>query len=197
MYYNCENGAHTRKGVGKMLNSNTLAEMKSWILSLSVAVGIVLIVRTFLFAPYIVEGASMEPTLHNQEKIFVNKLTSVTGFDRGEIVIIKGSEDNYVKRIIGLPGDMVEMKNDQLFVNGELIKESYLAYNREVAEQMGVYLTDDFDTVTVPKNQYFVMGDNRLVSMDSRNGLGLIEEDQIVGSPEFVYFPFKEFRTVE
>jgi signal peptidase I len=180
-----------------MLKSNTLAEMKSWILSLSIAIGIVLIVRTFLFAPYIVEGASMEPTLHNQEKIFVNKLTTVTGFNRGEIVIIKGSEDNYVKRIIGLPGDKIEMKNDQLFVNGELVKESYLAYNREVAEQMGVYLTEDFETVTVPKNQYFVMGDNRLVSMDSRNGLGLIKENQIVGSPEFVYFPFKEFRTVE
>jgi signal peptidase I len=180
-----------------MFKSSVLAEMKSWILSLSIAVGIVLIVRTFLFAPYIVEGASMEPTLHNQEKIFVNKLTAVTGFDRGEIVIIKGSEDNYVKRIIGLPGDQVEMKNDQLFVNGELVKESYLAYNREVAEQMGVYLTEDFETVTVPKNQYFVMGDNRLVSMDSRNGLGLIKEDQIVGSPEFVYFPFNEIRSVE
>jgi signal peptidase I len=180
-----------------MSKSKTLAEMKSWILSLSIAVGIVLIVRTFLFAPYIVEGASMEPTLHNQEKIFVNKLTTVTGFARGEIVIIKGSEDNYVKRIIGLPGDKIEMKNDQLVVNGEVVKESYLAYNREVAEQMGVYLTEDFETVTVPKNQYFVMGDNRLVSMDSRNGLGLIKENQIVGSPEFVYFPFKEFRTVE
>jgi signal peptidase I len=186
-----------RIGVGRMFKSNTLAELKSWIISLSIAVAIVFIVRTFLFAPYIVEGASMEPTLHNQEKIFVNKLTAVTGFDRGDIVIIKGSEDNYVKRIIGLPGDQIEVKNDQLFVNGELVKESYLSYNREVAEQMGVYLTEDFETVTVPKNQYFVMGDNRLVSMDSRNGLGLIKEDQIVGSPEFVYFPFREIRTVE
>jgi signal peptidase I len=180
-----------------MVKSTIFAELKSWIISLSIAVAIVFIVRTFLFAPYIVEGASMEPTLHNQEKIFVNKLTALTGFDRGEIVIIKGSEDNYVKRIIGLPGDKVEMNNDQLFVNGELIKESYLAYNREVAEQMGINLTDDFELVTVPQNQYFVMGDNRLVSMDSRNGLGLIEEDRIVGSPEFVYFPFKEIRTVE
>jgi signal peptidase I len=180
-----------------MLKSNTLAELKSWIISLSIAVSIVFIVRTFLFAPYIVEGASMEPTLHNQEKIFVNKLMAVTGFDRGDIVIIKGSEDNYVKRIIGLPGDKIEMKNDQLFVNGELVKETYLEYNREVAEQMGVQLTDDFETVTVPKNQYFVMGDNRLVSMDSRNGLGLIEEERIVGSPEFVYFPVKEIRTLE
>lgn len=181
-----------------MFKSNSLAELKSWILSLSIALGIVLIVRTFLFAPYMVEGASMEPTLHNQEKIFVNKVTTtIAGYERGQIVIIEGPEDNYVKRIIGLPGDKIQMNNDQLFINGEMVKESYLSYNREVAAQMGINLTDDFETVTVPDNQFFVMGDNRLVSMDSRNGLGLIEKDRIVGKLEFVFYPFSEIRTVK
>jgi signal peptidase I len=179
-----------------MFKTSTVAELKSWFLSLGIALVIVLIVRTFLFAPYIVEGASMEPTLHNHEKIFVNKISTLSGFDRGQIVIIEGKEDNYVKRIIGLPGDEIHMRNDKLYINGKLVKESYLSYNREVAEQMGINLTDDFEQITVPENQYFVMGDNRLVSMDSRNGLGLIDRDRIVGKLEFVFFPFSEFRTI-
>jgi signal peptidase I len=180
-----------------MLKSSIKAELKSWTLSLSIAFALVLIVRTFIFSPYIVEGASMEPTLHNQEKIFVNKFLSINDFKRGEIVIIKGSEENYVKRIIGLPGDQVEMSNDHLYINGKLVKESYLAYNREVAKQMGMNLTGDFEIVTVPENHFFVMGDNRLVSMDSRNGLGLIHKKNIVGNIEFVYYPFSEFRMVK
>jgi signal peptidase I len=180
-----------------MLKSGTIAELKSWILSLSIALGLVLIVRTFIFAPYIVEGASMEPTLHNQEKIFVSKIASVNGFERGEIVIIEGEVDNYVKRIIGLPGDKIEVRNDQLYLNGKVVDESYLTYNREVAEQMGVQLTDDIEPLTVPANHYYVMGDNRLVSMDSRNGLGLIKKENIVGKLEFVYYPFSEFRSVK
>jgi signal peptidase I len=180
-----------------MLSTNMISELRSWILTMSIGIAIVLIVRTFLFSPYIVEGASMDPTLHNHEKIFVNKLTSINGFNRGEIVIIEGPEENYVKRIIGLPGDQIEMKNDQLFINGEQVKETYLSDNLKVADQMGIHLTDDFDTVQVPDNCFFVMGDNRLVSMDSRNGLGLIKEDNIVGKIEFVYYPFTEFRSVQ
>jgi signal peptidase I len=179
-----------------MFKSSTLVELKSWMLSLGIALIIVLFVRTFLFAPYIVEGASMEPTLHNHEKIFVNKISTISGFERGQIIIIEGKEDHYVKRIIGLPGDKIQMRNDQLYINDKVVKESYLSYNREVAEQMGINLTDDFETITVPENQYFVMGDNRLVSMDSRNGLGLIERERIVGKLEFVFYPFSEFRTI-
>ncbi|MHC0039113.1 signal peptidase I [Pseudoneobacillus sp. C159] len=180
-----------------MFKSGISAELKSWMFSLSIALGLVLIVRTFIFAPYIVEGASMEPTLHNQEKIFVSKIAAVNGFHRGEIVIIEGDVDNYVKRIIGIPGDKIEVRNDQLFINGKVVEESYLSYNREVAEQMGLFLTDDIEPITVPANHYYVMGDNRLVSMDSRNGLGLIKKDDIVGKLEFVYYPFSEFRSVK
>lgn len=168
-------------------------ELMSWVKSLLIAIGIAMIVRTFLFAPYIVEGASMEPTLHNQEKIFVSRINNVT---RGDIVIIKGTEENYVKRIIGLPGDKVVVKDDKLYVNGNLIKEAYLSENRKLAEQMGSKLTGDFGPLTVPADKYFVMGDNRLYSKDSRNGLGLIPKKEIVGEPEFVFFPFTHFRGV-
>ncbi|WP_045515818.1 signal peptidase I [Neobacillus niacini] len=179
------------------MNEHTKNEIKSWTKSICIALGVAFVVRTFLFAPYIVEGASMEPTLHNQEKIFVNKLNVADNFKRGEIVIIKGKEVNYVKRIIGLPGDTIEMKKDQLYINGVLFEESYLSQNRKEAEQMGSLLTGDFGPEIVPENNYFVMGDNRLHSMDSRNGLGYIQEETIVGKPEFVFLPFTQIRNVK
>ncbi|WP_251550774.1 signal peptidase I [Neobacillus muris] len=176
------------------MSSRAKKEIFSWGKSLLAALGIAFIVRTFVFAPYIVEGASMEPTLHNHEKIFVARLTITGDIKRGEIIIIKGKEENYVKRVIGLPGDTVEMKNDQLLINGEVVKENYLSENRELAKQMGSLLTGDFGPITVPKNKLFVMGDNRLFSKDSRNGLGLIEENAIIGKSEFVFFPFSNIR---
>jgi signal peptidase I len=167
------------------------SEWLSWGKALLFAIGIAFIVRSFFFAPYIVEGASMEPTLHDQEKIFVKKTSH---FNRGDIIIIKGKDENYVKRVIGFPGDKIVMKNDQLFINDVLVKESYLAQNRKFAKQIGNQLTGDFGPITVPQDKYFVMGDNRLYSMDSRNGLGFIQKSQIVGQTEFVFFPFTHIR---
>lgn len=169
-------------------------ELVSWGKSILIALGIAFVVRTFLFSPYIVEGSSMEPTLHNHEKIFVNKSV---GFSRGDIVIIKGSAENYVKRIIGFPGDRIEMKNDQLFINGKSFKETYLSSNMKLAQQQGSKLTEDFGPIIVPKHHYFVMGDNRLFSRDSRNGLGYIKEESIVGKSEFVFYPFTDVRMVK
>jgi signal peptidase I len=105
---------------------NPKKELISWIKSLMLAIILALFLRTYLFSPYIVEGASMEPTLHNQEKILVNKLGTLNGLERGDIVIIKGRSKNYVKRVIGFPGEKIEMKNDELYINDEIIRESYL-----------------------------------------------------------------------
>lgn len=179
------------------MNDHSKNEIKSWAKSICIALGVAFIVRTFIFAPYIVEGASMEPTLHNQEKNFVNKFYLSDNIKRGEVVIIKGKEENYVKRIIGLPGDSIEMKKDQLFINGVQFEESYLSQNRKQAEQMGSLLTGDFGPEIVPENNYFVMGDNRLHSMDSRNGLGYIQKESIVGKPEFVFLPFTQIRNIK
>lgn len=185
-----------------MKKSNSKDELKSWMGSLIMAVGIAFVIRSFLFAPYIVEGASMEPTLHNQERIFVNKVSSTESYLRGDIVIIDGEKENieekfYVKRIIGLPGDQIEMVNDVLFVNGKKYKEKYLSQNLTDARKLGHRLTGDFGPLTVPKNNYFVLGDNRLHSMDSRNGLGFIHKDSIIGRSEFVFYPFTHIRNVE
>jgi len=175
-------------------------EIWGWTKSLLIGLAIALFVKIFIFSPYTVQGASMEPTLHNEERLFVNKFTAFTdSFNRGDIVIIKrpGETERYVKRIIGLPGDTISMENDQLFVNGKVIEEDYLQENREEAKQQSMKLTEDFGPIEVPDGNYFVMGDNRLVSMDSRNGLGFIEEKTIIGKAQFVMLPIQDMRIVK
>jgi signal peptidase I len=176
---------------------NPKKELISWIKSLMLALILALFLRTYLFSPYIVEGASMEPTLHNQEKIFVNKFGTSNDLERGDIVIIKGRSENYVKRVIGFPGEKIEMKNDELYINDEIIRESYLIANLHSANKSGSKLTGDFGPLVVPNGHLFVMGDNRLHSMDSRNGLGYIKKSSIVGKSEIVFLPVKNIRKIK
>lgn len=180
-----------------MINSTVAQELMGWVKSLLFALIVAFIVRAFIFSPYTVDGASMEPTLHNQEKIFVNKWGDSENLKRGDIVIIKGGEKNYVKRVIGFPGEKIEMKSDKLFINDKRISESYLTENRKKANAGGSRLTGNFGPLTVPSGHLFVMGDNRLYSTDSRNGLGYIKVDNVVGTTEFVYFPFNQFRSID
>ncbi|MBS4206541.1 signal peptidase I [Bacillus sp. FJAT-50079] len=176
----------------------TQTKDSGWLKPILLAVIIVIVVRTFLFSPYTVKGASMEPTLHDRERIVVSKTSNWIGdVKRSDIVIIKGSSDNYVKRVIGLPGDTLEMRNDQLYVNNKQVQESYLHEYKLIANEKYMKLTEDFGPITVPKEHYFVMGDNRHRSMDSRNGLGYIEEKQIIGISKFVISPIKNMRTTE
>ncbi len=175
----------------------TKSKIWEWTKAIVLAVGLAMIIRFFLFEPYLVEGSSMDPTLHDGDRLFVNKTLKFIGeIEKGDIVIIDGEEEDirYVKRIIGLPGDKVRAEKGQVFVNDQPIEEPYLAKNREEAEQLGMMLTGDFDEVEVPDGSYFVMGDNRLNSMDSRNGLGLIESSRILGKSEFIFFPFDHFQ---
>jgi signal peptidase I len=171
------------------------SEWVSWLKAIVFALVFVFITKTFIIAPYMVEGASMYPTLHDQEKLYVNKIVySFKTPEKGDIVIIKGDDKRYVKRLIGTEGDMVEMKNDTLYVNGHPVNEPYLKKNRVQAENLGIYLTGDFGPIKVPKGKAFVMGDNRLNSKDSRNGLGLIDLDSVEGRSEVVIAPIKDMR---
>jgi signal peptidase I len=168
-----------------------------WGKAILLAACLALIIRLFLFEPYLVEGSSMDPTLHDGERLFVNKSSFMIGdVNRGDIVIIDGEEKNvhYVKRVIGLPGDTVEVKDHKVLINGRLLEEPYLLSNKKKAEKLGLYLMDDFNAITVPDHEVFVMGDNRTNSMDSRNGLGSITKDRIAGKAEFVFFPFEKIR---
>lgn len=162
----------------------------------SLGLGIILFVflRTFLFSNYVVEGKSMMPTLQNGNLLMVNKL----GFNMGHIqrfdivVFHSDKNENYVKRVIGLPGDKLEYIDDILYINEIAIEEPFLApYKNKV---MGGNLTGDFtlEEITghkvVPPGNIFVIGDNRLGSWDSRH-FGLINIEQVVGEVNLRYWP--------
>ncbi|MET3681964.1 signal peptidase I [Alkalibacillus flavidus] len=159
-------------------------EIWEWTKAIVIALIIAFILRTFIFATSVVEGASMNPTLESGERVIFNKAVYLIDEpERGDIVIIEHPNKNYVKRIIGMPNDTVRADNNQLYVNGEPLDENYLSEE----ELRG---TGTFEKTTVPPNHYFVMGDNRDVSKDSRNGLGLIKEEEIIGRSEIIIFPF-------
>jgi signal peptidase I len=170
------------------------SRFRDWIESFGIAVIIVFLLKALVFFPTKVEGASMQPTLFQGDKIIVNKAILYTHFyHRGDIVVLR-TDDPYVKRIIGLPGDVIQMKDDKLYVNGSVQKEPYLADNQKEAHRLMMNLTENFGPLEISAGKVFVMGDNRRISRDSRNGLGLIEEKDILGKVEMVYYPFQEIR---
>ncbi|MEH7463656.1 signal peptidase I [Bacillus thuringiensis] len=165
-----------------------------WVLIILVVFIVIFTVRTFIFMPFKVDGESMEPTLQNKDRLFVNKvIINFSPIKHGDIVVIKKTEDqmHLVKRVIGLAGDVVKITEGKLYINGVEQKEAYL--NQDVLEQ---YKQLNYAEQKIPVNKVFVMGDNRLNSKDSRNGLGYIDESDIVGKTEFVYYPFNKIKFI-
>lgn len=160
-----------------------------------------ILIRTFLFSPIEVDGASMYPSLEDEDKIVINKLSH---YDRFDIIVFKGSnkKNNYVKRIIGLPGDKIHFKNDELFINDEVFDEPYLATLKESVN--GGKLTGSFNffdlygSYEVPSGHYFVLGDNRIDSIDSRHPyiIGLVKDEQIMGEVEFIFYPYSHMKWI-
>lgn len=163
----------------------------SWLLPIIVAVTVAFIVRSFFIAPYVVEGASMEPSLYDRDRILVNKTASWIGeYDHGDVIIIEGENNrHYIKRVIAKPGETLEMADGSLYVEGEEIDEPYL-------NETSLY-EESIDELTMPEDEYFVMGDNRSNSLDSRNGLGHIQEDDIVGRSAVVFYPFDNIQLTD
>jgi len=167
-----------------------------WIKAIAIAVALAAIIRTFLFAPFIVQGESMETTLHNNEKLVVNKAIYYLQDPKpGEIIVFHADQSrDYIKRVIAVGGDTVEMRNDQLFVNGKQVDEPYLERKEERAKAKGeIHFTNDFPPVKVPEGHLFVMGDNRLNSEDSRF-IGPIPVSSVVGRAEFTFWPLDQIR---
>jgi signal peptidase I len=156
------------------------------------------IIRTFFLTPIVVEGASMEPTLQNQDRMIVTKIGEPKRFD---IVIFHATEEqDYIKRVIGLPGDRIEYKDDILYVNGTAYEEPYL--NEYKQNIISGTLTESFSledtpvgSQTVPKGHLFVMGDNRRHSQDSRH-IGAIPMEKVIGTTNIVYYPIKEIKII-
>lgn len=158
-----------------------------WAKAVIIAVVLAFTLRSFGFATSIVNGESMYPALEDGERIVFNKfIYLVSDPKRGDIVIIQQAEGNYVKRVIGLPNETIEMINGSLYVNGELFPKNFVT-------NLAMHQTGDFGPVTIPEDTYFVMGDNRAISKDSRNGLGFIHRSEIVGRSELIVYPFDQF----
>ncbi|MDN4523441.1 signal peptidase I [Fictibacillus fluitans] len=173
-------------------------ESWEWVKALVVALLLAGVVRYFLFAPIVVDGESMMPTLHNRDRLVVNKLDKPERFD---IVVFKATETkDYIKRVIGLPGDTIEYKHDTLYVNGKPMNEKYLKpYKKQTKDGDLTYDFTLFEVTgkqTVPKGQVFVMGDNRRHSSDSRN-IGTVDMDEIIGKATVRFWPLNDIGVVK
>lgn len=172
-------------------------EGMEWVKAFAIGIIIFAFIRTFFFSNYIVEGESMMPTLQNGNKLVVNKLGYQVGdLNRFDVIVFHANaKEDYVKRIIGLPGDRIEYREDTLYINGQKLEEPFLDVYKQ--KTPGVKITGDFslkeitDKNEVPAGMLFVLGDNRLESWDSR-GFGFISVDQVVGKVDLRYWPLNE-----
>lgn len=163
------------------------------------------VVHRFFFAPVMVDGDSMEPTLANRDYLLLNKFSDIERFDIIVFPPPHNEETQYVKRVIGMPGDSIEYYADVLFVNGEIVEETFLESKDSEAQLFyssgNFSLSTLFDIgvvseETVPEGHYFVLGDNRFNSRDSRS-FGYIDEETVLGKVSLRYWPFETFGTVE
>lgn len=178
-----------------------MKEIGKTFLYLVVLAAILVGLRQFVFTPVVVKGDSMDLTLIDGERVIALKNTEIQRFD---IVTFPAPDDvgkNYIKRVVGLPGDTVEYKKDVLYINGKKYAEPYLdEYKSKLTD--GQPLTDDFDlnklygSEKVPAGELFVMGDNRRISKDSRI-IGTIKEKDIMADVKFVFWPIKRFGTID
>ena len=153
---------------------------------LTIVAAVAVLIATLVLPVLQIEGTSMEPTLVNGDVVLLTKTTS---FDRGELCGFSWNNKLLIKRVIGIPGDWIEIDTDgTVYLNGEKLDEPY-------AEQLSVGECDLEFPFQVPQEQYFVLGDMRESSIDSRNTLiGCVAKDQIVGKVFFRIWPFKTIR---
>ncbi len=147
---------------------------------------IVIIVRSFIVTPVRVNGESMEETLHEGEMLILNKFDDT--YEYGDIVVLNKDVTGsaVIKRIIGLPGETVEIENGIVYINEEKIEDEFSLFNED----------DDMEKMLLGENEYFVLGDNRAVSLDSRI-FGMVNISDIEGTVTFRIFPFDEFGNIE
>lgn len=155
-----------------------------------VIMAILVMVYLFIMSPQEINGASMEPNFYNGEYILTNKVSYKIGLPtRGDVVIFKSPRNkdiDYIKRVIGLPGDEVELRDSTFFVNGLEVEEPYIPEGTYTYG--GSYLQED-SSIVVPEGMYFVVGDNRQHSSDSRE-FGPIPLEDFIGQAFLRYFPF-------
>ena len=175
--------------------------MKEFIKDIIIALVIVILI-TVIIKPTIVKESSMEPTLYENNYLFVNKLAYITKDhpDYGDIIVFKSQIDNndhsgkklLIKRVIGVEGDRIEVHGYDVYRNGKLLSESYTNSITDAERDAN----SNFEmSCTVPSNQLFVMGDNRVVSLDSRSeSVGFVDEDSVSGKAFIRLYPFSKIK---
>jgi signal peptidase I len=174
-----------------------------------IAAAVFLFIYALLFRPFEVKGDSMFPNFHDGEYV----ITNLIGFEDlkvyhatfgtlklGDVIVFnappatQNTDKDYIKRIIGVPGDTVSVKDGNVYLNGKLLDESN--YLKSDVKTYGAAFLRDGDTVKVPQGQYFVMGDNRMYSSDSREW-GFITRDEVIGGSLLVYWPITQMRFIK
>jgi signal peptidase I len=167
-------------------------ELKSWSRDIFLAFVIALFIVIFVVQPVRVEGTSMQPRLVDQERIFVNRfIYHFTDIRRGDVVVFwypKDHNKSFIKRVLGVPGDEVEIRQGCVYVNGARIEEPYLKAEFRDGQS--------YRKVSVPPGHYYVLGDNRNSSNDSRSW-GCVPRELIYGKAVFCYWPISQAGLVE
>jgi len=163
-------------------NTEKTSELWNTLKTIFWAFVLALLLRTFVFEPFYIPSASMEPTLYPEDRILVSKVDYLfSPPSRGDVIVFKYPLEpsvDYIKRIIGLPGEVIEIHNGLVFINGEALEENYIIQHEGY----------DFGPLRVPEGMYFVMGDNRNDSSDSRYW-GPLDQSLIVGEAKVIYWP--------
>jgi len=166
-------------------------EIRVWTRDLLIAIGLALVIIVFLYQPVKVEGTSMAPLLSDQERIFINKFVyRFEPIQRGDVVVFWYPLDHsksFIKRVVGLPGEAVEIRQGAVYVDGKIVPEPYVPPQYEDLS--------DFGPVRVPADSYFVMGDHRISSNDSRV-FGPVASRFIYGRAVFAYWPVDHFGSI-
>ncbi len=163
-----------------------------WLRDIVISAAVSILIITFLYQPVRVEGTSMLPRLEDHDRLFINKFVyRISSIHRGDVVVFhypRDPEKSYIKRVIALPGDRISIERGRVYVNGTILHESYVPEEyrdtRSLAE------------IVVPEDAYFMMGDHRSISSDSRE-FGPVDRDLIYGKAVFVYWPTKDAGVVE
>jgi len=163
----------------------------SWIRDILVSIGVSAFIIVFLYQPVRVEGTSMQPTLQDEDRLFINKIAYRVGeIHRGDVIVFLYPHDHsksYIKRVVAVSGDEVRIDHGRVYVNGKPLKEDYVP--RRFTDERS--LPDEI----VPPHEYFVLGDHRSVASDSRE-FGPVERDLIYGKAAFVYWPMDQMGVV-
>jgi signal peptidase I len=182
-----ERGRSAVEGAGGPKPASSGGGVRSWLRDTAISIIVSTFVIVFLYQPVRVEGTSMLPMLEDQDRLFINKIAYRVGeIHRGDVVVFlypRDHQKSYIKRVIALPGDDLRIDHGRVYVNGSRVVERYVPprYADERSQS---------ETI-VPRNEYFVMGDHRSISSDSRD-FGPVERSLIYGKAAFVYWPLDQ-----